>query len=196
MRIAKEFKFESAHTVLGAFTRKCDRTRGGGIHGHSYVMQLILDSRDLDPAGMVMDFTRVKKLFGSFVDMFDHSLLIYLEDPGLLNLGRALSDRYVVLPYNPTAELMAVHFLKIAADIPELEKYVHSCRVYETVTSWAEATREDVVHLSHLVSGEVMISPSIANSDTEIIRANVCVDDDYDGENIVRAVMGLVENKQ
>jgi 6-pyruvoyltetrahydropterin/6-carboxytetrahydropterin synthase len=167
MEICKSFTIDAAHTVLYAFTKKCDRTNGGGIHGHTYKINVYLRSETLDHAGMVVDFTKVKMRLEDFIDSFDHSLLIYASDSLLSKVGRMLSARYVLLPYNPTAELMALHFYLYIGLLLNDEfgsDILSRVDVYETATSFATATQSDMDSLFSLVNGETFFSPAVAST--------------------------------
>jgi 6-pyruvoyl-tetrahydropterin synthase len=131
----------------------------------------------LDETGMVMDFTKVKHLVNDFIDSFDHSLMINANDHLMVELGRILSDRYVLLPYNPTAELMAVHFFAYIYSIPELAPFIHSVQVYETETSWAQCDHADYGQMSDLISfGKERFSKAVATGWNDETRARLVVD--------------------
>jgi len=105
MEITKRFKVEMAHRVLDAYTERCN-----GLHGHSYKIDLTLASDKLDRTGMVIDFKKVKEVFGRVIDAFDHAIVVWSRDYDLLFFVEQLNSRYVIVPYNPTAENMAMHF--------------------------------------------------------------------------------------
>lgn len=134
LSITKEFEVHLAHTVLDAYTSKCDRRRGG-IHGHTYKIQITLKG-EVQKDGMLMDFKKVKELAHDFIDAFDHSLLIYDGDAELAFFGPLLSRRTILVPYNATAENMTAHihkFLMLRLNLP-----IERVRVYETPTAFAE----------------------------------------------------------
>ena len=70
MRIRKTFKAEMAHRLVGAFSEKCL-----SIHGHSYEMEVELETDSLDEYWMVMDFGYIKQQGKDFMDAWDHSLV-------------------------------------------------------------------------------------------------------------------------
>lgn len=129
MEITKRFKVEMAHRVLDAYTERCN-----GLHGHSYKIDLTLASDKLDHAGMVIDFKKVKEVFGGVIDAFDHAIVVWSRDYDLLFFVEQLNSRYVIVPYNPTAENMAMHFW-IEAKVQGLP--VASVTVWETESSCA-----------------------------------------------------------
>ena len=61
---------------------------------------------------MVLDFKLVKEKINALLDAFDHSLLIWDKDEFLVKNAKELNERYMIVPYNPTAELMALHIYK------------------------------------------------------------------------------------
>ena len=52
MIIRKLFEFENAHIVRFCSSKRCKSS----IHGHSYKVEVLLESKYLDNAGMVYDF--------------------------------------------------------------------------------------------------------------------------------------------
>ena len=128
MIIRKTFKAEIAHRVVNAYTERCR-----GLHGHSYIFEIFLEG-ELDKTGMVMDFSEVKDRIGEYMDNYDHSLMIWIEDKELVDLASKLSDRVIFTSYNLTAESMAKQIYK---DIKEFIP-VKSVRVHETATGYAE----------------------------------------------------------
>jgi 6-pyruvoyltetrahydropterin/6-carboxytetrahydropterin synthase len=79
MEIYKEFHFEAAHRLPNVPAgHKCAR-----LHGHSFHVRLTVAGEAPEPAGWVMDFAELKRLFQPFYEQLDHN---YLNDiPGLEN---------------------------------------------------------------------------------------------------------------
>ena len=71
MVIRKLFRFEAAHIVRDCSTDRCREN----IHGHSFIVELFLQSNTLDNAGMVYDFGLLKGTVKSFIDAFDRKPL-------------------------------------------------------------------------------------------------------------------------
>jgi 6-pyruvoyltetrahydropterin/6-carboxytetrahydropterin synthase len=136
MLIRKTFKFEAAHRLRHSYTKRCR-----GVHGHSYKVEIILEGAVSEHDGMVLDFTMLKEKVGKYIDKFDHSLIVSeddkLADPEKLALIDFLNPRFVIVPYEPTAEMMPAHFFFICTTrgLP-----VHSVRVHETESGYAECT--------------------------------------------------------
>jgi 6-pyruvoyltetrahydropterin/6-carboxytetrahydropterin synthase len=95
--------------------------------------------------GMVLDFGDFKRLVHEeIVDHFDHSVaLSESEDYEALKGIKGLFDRIHILPYQPTCENMVDDFAhRIMKKLPEGVE-LHSLRLYETATSYAEWFAED-----------------------------------------------------
>jgi len=138
-RIRKIFTFEAAHRLVGSYSTRCQ-----GIHGHSYKVEVILENSSLDETGMVMDFKKLKDEFHKFIDNFDHSLIIWKEDKALtdVELLNKLNPRWMIVSYNVTAENMAKHIFEYLVHI--LKFQIHSVKVHETSTGYAEYVATDI----------------------------------------------------
>lgn len=152
MQIRKTFKAETAHRVADAYTTRCR-----GLHGHSYEFEVILRDINLNSCGMVIDFKLVKEKINTFLDAFDHSLLIWEEDKFLVENAKELNERYMIVPYNPTAELMALHIYKFVQNIYDVESVI----VHETRTGYAKYSGEAINKIIDL--DKVFISEAILN---------------------------------
>lgn len=104
----------AAHRLLG-HPGKCGR-----LHGHNYKITYTLTKNSMDAQndGMVLDFSEVKKVVFAMVDdMFDHKTILQEGDPLIHVLPLAQGeDSIYVMPYRPTAEMMAAHLLAIVGD--------------------------------------------------------------------------------
>lgn len=143
VRITKEFSFEMAHQLEG-YNGKCCH-----LHGHSYRLQVTLRGTPCDDPnsptyGMVMDFSQLKEVVHRHViDQLDHALLLRRGCP----LDEALKNsctKIVQVDYQPTCENMVVHIAEtLRRELPQAAS-LHSLRLYETATSWAEWTISDL----------------------------------------------------
>lgn len=153
MIIRRIFKAETSHIVRGAYSTKCDKN----LHGHSYLYGLFLSATELDNAGMVTDFTFVKKYFNSLFDSFDHaSILMTSEKDEIKDCFLKNFERVVIADWNSTAELQSRFFTTISYFIikylnenklwenGEQDVKVKSVRVHETKTGYAECTVGDL----------------------------------------------------
>ncbi len=145
IRVTKEFSFEMAH-VLEGYDGPCSE-----IHGHSYRLFVTVSGTPCDDSsspkyGMVMDFSILKRIVRSrIVDVYDHSLLIR-RTPDNEQLVESLAARYTkvrAVDFQPTCENMAARFAAmIREELPEGVE-LHSLRLHETATSFAEWFAED-----------------------------------------------------
>ncbi len=145
IRLTKEFSFEAAHALEG-YDGACRE-----IHGHSYRLFVTVKGEpESDPAspkqGMVMDFGVLKRIVGEeIVDRFDHALILRdsaANAPLLEALGVRFSNIRTV-DYQPTCENMLADFAaRISRRLPERVR-LHSLRLHETATSYAEWHSED-----------------------------------------------------
>lgn len=145
IRLTKEFSFEAAHALDG-YDGPCRE-----IHGHSYRLFVTVKgvpaSGSEDPkCGMVMDFGILKRIVGEeIVSRFDHALILRASESGQ-ELRRMLAGRFqniVAVDYQPTCENMLADFARrISARLPE-GVWLHSLRLHETATSFAEWFAED-----------------------------------------------------
>jgi 6-pyruvoyltetrahydropterin/6-carboxytetrahydropterin synthase len=81
------------------------------LHGHNYRVHFVCAANGLDSVGRVIDFSVIKaKLCMWLEDEWDHKMLLWREDPMLPEL-RQLDPTVVELPFNPTAENLALHLV-------------------------------------------------------------------------------------
>ena len=140
IRITKQFDFETGHALYG-YDGKCKN-----VHGHSYKLSVtvigtpIEDTQDVK-YGMVIDFKDLKVIVQEeIVDKFDHATVFNKNTPHV-ELAHELQTRghnVILVDYQPTSEMMLVDFAaKINAKIPDTIT-LHSLRLQETATSYAE----------------------------------------------------------
>ncbi len=99
--VTRELTFCYGHRLLD-YAGKCRH-----LHGHNGRAVITLAAADLDELGMVMDFTRLKRVVGAWIDeQLDHKMLLHHDDPAL-PLLRQLGEPVYVLDVNPTAENIA-----------------------------------------------------------------------------------------
>ena len=145
IRLTKELTFESAHALEG-YDGKCRH-----IHGHSYRLYVTIIGEPIaDPAnpkyGMVMDFGALKALVGEeVVDRMDHAFVMRRTESAD-EVSMVLSEGFgnvVLVDYQPTCENMLADFAaRISRRLPE-GVALHSLKMYETATSFAEWYAED-----------------------------------------------------
>jgi 6-pyruvoyltetrahydropterin/6-carboxytetrahydropterin synthase len=145
IRITKQFSFETGHALYG-YDGKCKN-----VHGHSYKLSVtvigkpIIDRNNVK-FGMVIDFTDLKKIVKEeIVDQFDHATVFNGTTPHI-ELAKELQSRnhhVILVDYQPTSENMVIDFAeKIKSRLPEHIK-LHSLKLQETETSFAEWFADD-----------------------------------------------------
>lgn len=136
-----------AHATVGAYTKRCHH-----IHGHSYKFELFLQSDRPNSAQMVSDFRAVKDTgINDFFDSFDHAVMIWEKDIRAPIIEKINPDRHILVPFNPTAEMMAKAFFTVSGAIldsgPKLSGEdgvsVFQVIVHETDTGYAVYRAED-----------------------------------------------------
>ena len=145
IRITKQFSFETGHALYG-YDGKCKN-----VHGHSYKLSVTvigtpISDRNNVKFGMVIDFSDLKKIVKEdIVDIFDHAT-VFNETTPHIELAQELKSRgheVILVDYQPTSENMVIDFAKkIQRRLPESIK-LHSLRLQETETSFAEWFLED-----------------------------------------------------
>jgi 6-pyruvoyltetrahydropterin/6-carboxytetrahydropterin synthase len=140
IRITKQFTFEAGHALYG-YDGKCKN-----LHGHSYKLFVtVAGSPIADPKnakyGMVIDFGDLKKIVNEeIVDVFDHATVFNKNTPHLELANELIKREHHVLltNYQPTTEMMVIDFAdKIKKRLPKNIK-LHSIKLQETDTSFAE----------------------------------------------------------
>ena len=148
MIIRKLFKFENAHIVRGCSTRRCSEN----IHGHSYKIEVLLESNYLDSGQMVYDFGLTKLYIKELIDSFDHAITLWSgDDPEYTTSMKRYSNRWVELPVSPSAEQFSRVIYLIVERVLECTKMqngernvgLHSIIVHETETGYAQGFKED-----------------------------------------------------
>lgn len=112
-QISKRFEFSASHQLMGLpDDHPCSR-----LHGHNYIVEIVLESSELNTVGFVRDY-REMAIVKDFIDRnLDH---------------RHLND---VINFQTSAENIAKFlYHQFAIHIPELV----AVRVSETPKTWAE----------------------------------------------------------
>ncbi len=145
IRVTKEFSFETGHALYG-YDGKCKN-----VHGHSYKLAVTVigtpvSEENAVKLGMVIDFGDLKKIVKEeVVELFDHATVFNKNTPHL-ELAKELETRghkVIFADYQPTSENMVLHFAdKIKARLPE-HLQLHSLKLRETETAYAEWFSED-----------------------------------------------------
>lgn len=139
VRITKEFTFEMSH-VLSEYDGPCRN-----VHGHSYRLFVTVAGIPVNDSknpknGMVMDFTDLKRIvMNEIINFFDHAAAI----PSNLETSKAeafskMFGNVISVNYQPTCENLVIDFaFRIKKQLPDNIR-LHSLKLYETATSYAE----------------------------------------------------------
>jgi 6-pyruvoyltetrahydropterin/6-carboxytetrahydropterin synthase len=127
-QVTREIRFCYGHRLLN-YDGKCKH-----LHGHNGRAIITLQADRLDALGMVVDFSTIKRVVGSWIDShLDHRMILNKDDP-LLPILKLQGEPVFVADVNPTAENIA----KLIFD------YVHSqgfpvieVKLWETEDSFA-----------------------------------------------------------
>lgn len=153
MIIRKLFKFENAHIVRGCTTQKCSRN----LHGHSYKVEVLLESDYLDNGQMVYDFGLIKHNIKELIDSFDHAITLWSgDDKEYLVDMKKHSARWIELPVSPSAEQFARVFFVMTEQVlkntvmgnGEQGVKLNSIIVHETDTGYAQAFANDAHNIN------------------------------------------------
>src|SRR5437588_835969 len=133
-RVTRELFFCYGHRLLN-YDGKCRH-----LHGHNGRAVITLEAPGLDHLGMVMDFSRIKRVVSNWIDeTLDHKMLLHRDDSAL-PLLRQLGEPVHVLDVNPTAENIArlIYDFAVAQGFPVVE-----VRLWETDSCFASYSVEE-----------------------------------------------------
>lgn len=176
MIIRKKFNVESAHIVRNCTSERCSHS----IHGHSAVIEVFLEANVLDNAQMVYDFGLMKGTIKQFIDSMDHCyLLCNRDDIEFRNFIKASCDRYIELPFNPSAEMLSLFIYQGVRKILDYTETnngegiirVKAVRYHETETGYAECDHTDFVNFDCNYSlSDVEFSDGVVKDWSEDLR--------------------------
>ncbi len=145
IRITKEFSFEAAHALEG-YSGACRE-----VHGHSYRLFVTVIGEpsaqiECSEYGMVIDFGVLKRVVNEqVVSRLDHAFVMRrtAQSQSIVERLGGVFKNIVLVDYQPTCENMLVDFAsRISAELPEGVS-LHSLKLHETATSFAEWYAED-----------------------------------------------------
>ncbi len=90
-RITVEDTFAAGH-YLRNYRGKCENP-----HGHNYKVRITLQGKELDPAGLLLDFKELKLVMKPVIDRLDHQMINDIEpftrlNPSAENLAKYFFD--------------------------------------------------------------------------------------------------------
>ncbi len=158
-------ELDSGHILDLPYESKCSN-----IHGHCWKVMVTLTTPDLNECGMVVDFTHIKAILKRFDHKFfvneEHPIASHLQDfqSAAAQKGKYLNvpghDAYgiILLPFEPTAECLATHFLEEIVSVLFAERYKKPDGNYVQVPK-AEETKVISVEIWETKSGRVIYKP-------------------------------------
>ncbi|MFW6028852.1 MAG: 6-carboxytetrahydropterin synthase QueD [Halanaerobiales bacterium] len=147
MKVTKEFKFDMSHMLAG-HPGLCKN-----LHGHTYKLEVTVEDELVD--GMVIDFKDLKNIVnGLIVDKCDHAFMYnqLSNDDAEHDVARVLNEHHkkvVKTNFRPTAENMVIWIFGVLFHDGDLN--IKKIRLYETPTSYAEATLSDLAGVDERV---------------------------------------------
>ncbi len=127
-QVTKEIRFCYGHRLLN-YDGKCRH-----LHGHNGRAVITLATAGLDELGMVVDFSQIKRVVGSWIDThLDHCMILHQDDPVVPFLKEKGEPLHLVA-FNPTAENIA----KLIFDYTRAQGFpVVEVTLWETDDSYA-----------------------------------------------------------
>lgn len=97
-RVKKRLEIAGAHKLSLNYDSKCSN-----IHGHNWIVEIYMQSKDLDRNGMVMDFTHIKK---EIHDALDHKFIndVVQVNPTAENIARWICEKLGERCYKVTVQ--------------------------------------------------------------------------------------------
>ena len=139
IRVTKEFSFEMAH-VLWNYDGPCRN-----VHGHSYRLFVTLsgfpeENTDNPKCGMVIDFSDLKEIVKKeIINVFDHSVVLSdKSNKDKTELFKKMFGNLVLVGFQPTCENLVAYFAERIEPLLPSGVILHSLKLYETATSFAE----------------------------------------------------------
>lgn len=113
-RLRIESQFDAAHKLVG-YNGKCSR-----LHGHTWKVEVFVVGKELDTAGLLVDFGLLKEKLREITDKLDHSFLNDFKKVG-----------------NPTSENISRYIFQNLRDSPKNVR-LEKVRVWESTNNWCE----------------------------------------------------------
>ena len=127
-RVSREIDFCYGHRLLN-YEGKCRH-----LHGHNGRVVITIEAAQLDPRGMVLDFSDIKDVVSRWIDgELDHRMLLRRDDP-VVPLLESLGEPMHLMDVNPTAENIA----RLIFDYTAARRFpVVEVRLWETPRCYA-----------------------------------------------------------
>jgi 6-pyruvoyltetrahydropterin/6-carboxytetrahydropterin synthase len=111
--------FAAGHALRG-YKGKCEN-----VHGHNYKVRIVLEGSQLDPIGLLVDFTHLKRVMREIVAGVDH---VFLNDRAPFDVINPSAENLAKFFYDETSRRMSA--------IPEGARIAH-VTIWETDTTSA-----------------------------------------------------------
>jgi 6-pyruvoyltetrahydropterin/6-carboxytetrahydropterin synthase len=169
MIIRKSFKIETSHIVRNCSTDRCKNS----IHGHSSLIEVLLESKYLDNGQMIIDFSLLKPYIGQIIDSFDHCIVFWDKDNSeYIEYIKKFSNRWISLPVSPSAEQLSRILFMLCMVILNKTKFnngensiiVNSVIYHETSTGYAQSFLSDITPTAHKINYDNVV---------EYVRLNI-----------------------
>jgi len=97
-RIRKRLEISGAHRLCLEYNSKCSN-----LHGHNWIIDIYMESENLNSSGMVCDFTHIKQ---NITDKLDHKYLndIFAFNPTAENIAKWICDELGEKCYKVTVQ--------------------------------------------------------------------------------------------
>ncbi len=131
----RRIEFDYGHRLLN-HEAKCAH-----VHGHRGVLEITCAVEELDSAGRVLDFGKIKEIVGGWIDQhWDHAFLANKADRKMIDFLAANGQRWFAMPGEPSAENIASFMLSQANTLlQDLDVECTHVRFYETPNGWSDA---------------------------------------------------------
>jgi 6-pyruvoyltetrahydropterin/6-carboxytetrahydropterin synthase len=119
-RVTREIDFCYGHRLLD-YDGKCRH-----LHGHNGRAVIVIEAPELDPRGMVLDFSDIKRVVSRWIDEnLDHRMILRRDDPAVSALQK-LGEPLYLIDVNPTAENIArlIYDFTAAQGFPIIEAHL------------------------------------------------------------------------
>ena len=124
----KTLSFCYGHRLLN-YNGKCSK-----LHGHNALVDVTYQVGTIGRDGFAIDFTELKNGIGKWIDdNLDHKTLLEETDP-IASALTTIDEEFVIVPFRPTAENIAVWIYHQAIKIHGPN--VVSIKMYETPSSF------------------------------------------------------------
>src|SRR6266404_5588039 len=85
-QVSVEETFSAGHALRG-YKGKCEN-----VHGHNYRVRVTLEGPQLDPIGLLVDFTHLKQVIREIMGRLDHQFMNDLEPFTTVNPSAEVTD--------------------------------------------------------------------------------------------------------